>query len=97
MWSGTNANRGSPANKPNNSLLGFAPPVLDVDKEVLEILDLGAGICLRSLVLGQLLLRLVDVDSILYSGLEGRNLLFETRDCVNERTDISLNWRTSSS
>ena len=81
---------GSPADEPDNSLLSLAPFLLDIDEEVLEILDLGAGVGKLGLVLAQVLLRLDDVDSVLDPASKCRNLLLETRDCVDMRADQGL-------
>ena len=90
MRSDADTNGGSPADEPDNSLLSLAPFLLDIDEEVLEILDLGAGVGKLGLVLAQLLLRLDNVDSVLDPASKCRNLLLETRDCIDMRADQGL-------
>ena len=88
--SNTDTDGGSPADEPNDSVLGLAPPLLDVDKELLEIVDLGARLGKLGLVLVQLDLRLLDVDSTLQPSSERVDFLLERFDRVNVRADKGL-------
>ena len=82
MRSNTDAKRRSPADEPNNSILTLAPPLLDIDEEVLEVLNLVASVgqLELDLVPAQLFLRLINADTVLHPGFARHDLLLETRD-----------------
>ena len=85
------AERGCPADEADNPVLGLAPPLLDVDKELLERVDLGVQLGELGLVLIQLGLGFLDVDPALHPVPERSVLLLERLDrvdvCANEGLD----------
>ena len=76
--------------EPNGSVLGITPPLLYINKELLELCNFETHDSKVSLGLTQLGLQLLDIDSILYPFAQCFDLLLERFNTVIVSADMGL-------